>query len=77
MALVSIEPDTGEVRAMVGGRDFFGAGAAAKLNLRGRRGAQAGSSFKPFVLAAALAEGIPASKTYAAPGCITLGSRHG
>ena len=56
---------------MVGGRDFFGAGSAAKLNLA-VQGRQAGSSFKPLVLAAALAEGIPASKTYAAPGCITL-----
>ncbi len=69
---MSLVPDTGEVRAMVGGRDFFGAGSAAKLNLA-VRGRQAGSSFKPLVLAAALAEGIPASKTYAAPGCITLG----
>ena len=32
-SLVSIEPTTGYVRAMVGGRDFFGTGAHAKLNL--------------------------------------------
>ena len=68
VALVSIVPDTGAVKAMVGGRDFFGAGSAAKVNLS-MRGRQTGSSFKPYVLAAALAQGIPASRTYAAPGC--------
>lgn len=71
VALVSLVPGTGEVRAMVGGRDFFGDGSAAKLNLAVQR-RQAGSSFKPLVLAAALEEGIPLSRTYAAPGCISL-----
>ena len=33
VALVSMEPSTGYIRAMVGGRDFFGAGNAAKFNL--------------------------------------------
>ena len=32
-SLVSIEPATGYVRAMVGGRDFFGPASIAKLNL--------------------------------------------
>ena len=71
VALVSIVPDTGEVRAMVGGRDFFGAGSAAKLNLA-VQGRQAGSSFKPLVLAAALAEGVPPTQTYSAPGCLQV-----
>jgi penicillin-binding protein 1A len=71
VALVSIEPGTGEVRAMVGGRDFFGNGSAAKVNLA-TSGRQAGSSFKPFVLATALSQGIPASRTYSAPGCLLL-----
>jgi penicillin-binding protein 1A len=71
VALVSIDPGTGEVKAMVGGRDFFGAGQAAKVNLA-TRGRQAGSSFKPFVLATALAQGMPASTSYPAPGCILL-----
>ena len=73
VALVSIEPDTGYVRAMVGGRDFFGAGRGREAQPGHAGPRQAGSSFKPLVLAAALAEGIPASTTYAAPGCITLG----
>jgi penicillin-binding protein 1A len=66
-ALVSIEPRTGYVRALVGGRDFFGPGPQDKFDLaiQGRR--QAGSSFKPFVLAAALEGGITLDKVYEAP----------
>lgn len=53
-ALVALDPTTGEILAMVGGTDF----AAQQFNVavQGRR--QPGSSFKPFVLATSLAEGI-------------------
>jgi penicillin-binding protein 1A len=72
-SLVALDPATGEVRAMVGGRDFFGGGAHAKLNLATHvPGRQAGSSFKPFVLAAALADGIPLSATFPAPDRIAI-----
>jgi penicillin-binding protein 1A len=59
-ALVAIDPRTGAVRAMVGGRNFD----KAQFNLayQGRR--QAGSAFKPFVLAAALEQGIRPDKRY-------------
>jgi penicillin-binding protein 1A len=71
VAVVSMDPSTGAIRAMVGGRDFFGAGSAAKVNLA-MRGRQTGSSFKPFVLAAALTQGMSPAKTYEAPQCVTI-----
>jgi penicillin-binding protein 1A len=54
---VALDPETGAVRALVGGRDF----QQSKFNraLQARR--QPGSSFKTFVYAAAIGSGIPAS----------------
>ncbi|HUR17519.1 MAG TPA: transglycosylase domain-containing protein [Acidimicrobiales bacterium] len=92
MSLVAVEPPTGYVKALVGGRDF----AASQVNLAlggcpgrardpqlkvevvppcldgkfvegGGTGRQPGSSFKPFVLAAALARGFLPTKVYPAP----------
>lgn len=72
-ALAAIEPTTGAVRALVGGRDFFSGNPRAKLDLAtGGPGRPAGSSFKPFVLAAALEKGIPLDKVYPAPSSIEL-----
>lgn len=53
-SLVSIEPKTGYIRAMVGGKDF----ASDNFNLAVQARRQAGSSFKPFVLITALEQGI-------------------
>jgi len=53
-ALVAVRPGTGEIIAMVGGRDF--SEQQFNVAVQGRR--QPGSSFKPFVLAAALEQGI-------------------
>jgi penicillin-binding protein 1B len=52
-AIVALDPRTGEIRAMVGGRDY----AQSQFNrvLRARR--QPGSAFKPFVYLAALGHG--------------------
>jgi len=53
-ALVSLDPRTGDMKALVGGYDF----ARSKFNrvVQGRR--QPGSSFKPFVYSAALENGF-------------------
>jgi penicillin-binding protein 1A len=57
-ALVAMDPHTGEVRAMVGGRDF----AQSSFNRATQARRQPGSAFKPFVYAAALERGFsPAS----------------
>src|SRR4029453_4079263 len=53
-ALVSLDPATGEVRAMVGGRDF----QQSHFNRVTQAKRQAGSAFKPFVYAAAIEHGF-------------------
>lgn len=65
-ALVALEPSTGKVLAMVGGRDYFGDSPYAKVNLAMGAGRQAGSTFKPMVLAAALDSGTVLNKVYKA-----------
>ena len=52
-ALVAIDPRSGEVRALVGGRDF----ATSNFNRASQAKRQPGSAFKPFVYAAALEAG--------------------
>ena len=74
-ALTAIDPATGYIRAMVGGRDFWGEHSYAKLNLSEGGGRSTGSAFKPIVLATALTNGVtlekqfdsPASKTFSVP----------
>ncbi|MGI9023600.1 MAG: transglycosylase domain-containing protein [Acidimicrobiales bacterium] len=88
MSLVSVEPGTGFVKAMVGGRDF----ARSQVNLAlgncngapkpddngpvcvdgGGTGRQAGSAFKPFTLAEAFEQGITPDEVYRAPGSYTI-----
>lgn len=65
--LVSIEPATGYVRAMVGGYDYFGTHEYRQANLAKGAGRQTGSAFKPIVAATALAEGVSPTKRYDAP----------
>ncbi len=66
-ALVSIEPRTGFVRAMVGGHDYFGTHPYRQANLAAGSGRQTGSAFKPVVMAAALEAGVPAGRRFDAP----------
>jgi membrane carboxypeptidase/penicillin-binding protein len=57
-ALIAMDPTTGEVRALVGGRDF----KASRFNRATQALRQPGSAFKPFVYASALEAGYsPAS----------------
>ncbi len=64
-AMTAIDPRTGYVRAMVGGRDYWNDDDSfARINLAtgGVTGRQAGSAFKPFALVAALEHGITRSQ---------------
>jgi penicillin-binding protein 1A len=70
--LVAVD-DQGRVRAMVGGRDF----ETQKVNYAlgkgyGGSGRGAGSSFKPFVLATAIHNGISLNSKFSAPAEVTF-----
>jgi penicillin-binding protein 1A len=56
-AVVTIEPQTGFVRAMVGGYDFF----RSEFNRAVQARRQPGSAFKPFIYMAALESGFTAA----------------
>ncbi len=60
-ALVALDPHTGNVLAMVGGRDY----AESQLNRATDARRQPGSTFKPFVYAAALEDGMSPVQTFA------------
>lgn len=64
MSLVSVEPSTGFVKALVGGRDF----SVSQVNLAtgGTQGMQPGSSFKAFTLVAGLEAGFTPETVYEA-----------
>jgi penicillin-binding protein 1A len=69
-ALATIEPQTGFVRAIVGGRNWDASQVNLALGrLGGGSGRQAGSSFKPYVLAKAFESGMRPEKRYRAPSC--------
>ncbi len=56
-ALVSLDPDDGAIRALVGGFDYY----QSKFNRVTQAHRQPGSSFKPFVYSAALEHGFTAA----------------
>jgi penicillin-binding protein 1B len=60
-ALVALDPKTGNVLAMVGGRDY----ADSQLNRATDARRQPGSTFKPFVYAAALEDGMSPVQMFA------------
>ena len=76
-AMTVIDPRTGYVRAMVGGRDreyWDPHSTSGRLNLAtgGSTGRQAGSAFKPFALVTALDQGMTPSTVFSAPSSINI-----
>jgi penicillin-binding protein 1A len=59
-ALVAIDPDNGYIRTMVGGLDY----KKQKFNLASQARRQPGSSMKPFVLTAAIEQGMNPDTTF-------------
>jgi penicillin-binding protein 1A len=69
-ALVAVDPRDGRVLAMVGGRSF----RTSQFNLAVQSQRQTGSAFKPFVLAAAVKEGVAPQTVFTSePTTINLG----
>jgi penicillin-binding protein 1A len=66
-ALVSVEPGSGAVRAMIGGPGF----EEFEFNVTTQKGRPTGSSFKPFALAAAIEHGgfLPSDSINASSPC--------
>src|SRR5206468_5739655 len=76
-AVTVLDPRTGYVRAMVGGKDaaYWANDAAGRVNLAtgaGGSGRQTGSAFKAFALVTALEQGISPDTTFAAPASIDI-----
>jgi penicillin-binding protein 1A len=72
-ALVAVRPRTGEILAMYGGDNF----RQSQFNLAVQGERQPGSSFKPFVLATALKQGISPSTTFPSrPVSIFIGDKY-
>jgi penicillin-binding protein 1A len=75
-ALVAVD-DQGYVRAMVGGRDWDADDSFARVNFAtgvdgGGTGRQAGSAFKPVVLATAVADGFSVESAFDAPASVVI-----
>ncbi|MFO7572262.1 MAG: PBP1A family penicillin-binding protein [Gaiellaceae bacterium] len=71
-ALVALDPRTGAVRAMFGGRNF----RQSQFNLATQAQRQPGSAFKPLVLATAMRQGIsPATEIESKKVSINAGDR--
>jgi len=68
IGLAAVRPGTGEIVAMYGGKDFIG----DQINNATQRFAQAGSTFKPFALAAAIDEKVPLKSVWSGDSPITV-----
>jgi len=61
-ALVSIEPGTGHILSMIGGREFSAKLSEAPFNRATQAKRQPGSVFKPFIFTAAIDNGYPVTR---------------
>src|SRR4051794_16272353 len=68
-AIVAIDPHTGAVKAMV---SYLPDGRTLKFNLASQSGRTAGSSFKPFTLAAAIDQGDSVYSGFSGPSELTI-----
>jgi penicillin-binding protein 1A len=60
-ALASVDPDTGEIVALTSSQHYSG---NSQFNFAAQAHRQPGSSFKPFVLATAIKQGVDPNSTY-------------
>lgn len=72
-ALVAIEPETGKIKALVGGKDWD----TNKFNFATQAKRQPGSSFKMFTLVTALKQGMPPTRKIdsSSPAIIATGGK--
>jgi penicillin-binding protein 1A len=63
---VAMDPATGDVLALIGGRDY----AASQFDRVTQAKRQAGSAFKPIVFAAAIADGVPVTTPLLGPDAV-------
>ena len=68
IGLVAVKPGTGEVVAMYGGKDFI----TSPVNNATQAIGQAGSTFKPFALAAGVEDGVALDSTWDGNSGITI-----
>jgi len=71
-AIATLDSSTGAIRALVGGVDY----GESQFNRAIQAQRQPGSTFKVFAYAAALAQGIPPSKTYSCEAVTWQGQRY-
>jgi len=72
-AVVAVDPSTGAIRALVGGRRYAEPDdPVSQFNLATEGARQPGSAFKPLVLAAALAQGHSLDETFPAGASVSL-----
>jgi membrane peptidoglycan carboxypeptidase len=74
-ALASVDPNTGRILALYGGRENFKKFQVDLATARGGAGFQPGSSFKVFFLVAALEKGISPGRVYNSPARVVIPNR--